>query len=378
MYGYYDENDQFVDDDTVIVAKTIATYDLKYNGKVLFQYDTQIGKEERNENVSLRGEPSFQKYAKSSIDNINRNVEIIIGEQDEQRELINQTIYDLQSIQNLFQITGGNNLIKNSQFLLTDDVWSFGNLDECNIVYDGDDVLYNDYNLVYSGGSENQYHTELGNGYNANLIGKTTSLANIVMRNIKVSTKQGNIANIKTNQTYTLGFYYTLDENTQAQVTLVGANNGMIVYQETFTEPKSNLERIVVPFVAYDTDYTLIIETSTTIDGYFTIYDLMLNSGDEKPWEPAISEVYSTVLKMSQLGLQIYCTGSNIATLMSSQGFQIRRFENGNLYEIVTEFTKDGFISKKGELEELEVDDYEQKTITYQGYKTFVLYKKES
>ena len=91
-----------------------------------------------------------------------------------------------------------------------------------------------------------------------------------------------------------------------------------------------------------------------------------------------MSEVYSTVLKMSQLGLQIFCTGSDIATLMTSQGFQIRRFENGNLYEIVTEFTKDGFISKKGELEELEINEFEQKVITYQGYKTFILYKKES
>ena len=78
---------------------------------------------------------------------------------------------------------------------------------------------------------------------------------------------------------------------------------------------------------------------------------------------------------MSQQGLQIYCTGSEIATLMTSQGFQVRRYANGTLYEIVTEFTKDGFISKKGILDEMELSGYAFKSITNNNLKTLIIYK---
>jgi len=108
------------------------------------------------------------------------------------------------------------------------------------------------------------------------------------------------------------------------------------------------------------------------------IYDLMLNKGDVMPWEPASGEIVSTTIKLSQLGVQVYSTGSEIATLMTSEGFTVRHFSNGTLYEIITEFNKDGFISKKGILKELQINNFDFKTITYQGYETLILYKKES
>ena len=69
------------------------------------------------------------------------------------------------------------------------------------------------------------------------------------------------------------------------------------------------------------------------------------------------------------------CTGSKIATLLTSEGFMIKRYENGNMYEVITQFTDDGFISKKGQLDEIAVKTYDMKTIDYQGYETLVFYK---
>ena len=345
VYGYYDENNQFVDDDTVIVARTIATYDLKYNGKVLFQYDTQIGKEERNENVSLIGDANFRKYAKTNLDNINNNIEIIIGEQNEQSDRITDVEFSIDNIKNLFQITGGSNNIKNSMGLLGDEEW------------------------------EEQDGGEYEKGYDANLIGIVTSVAKRKLMNGKYTTKTTNITNLIIGTQYTFSYTISNDENTTANVKLTGND---VIYNKTW-DAQENMTKETFSFVATTSNYILEISSATVVtEGYTTLYDIMLNSGDIKPWEPAFAEIYSTVIQLSQLGLQIYCTGSDIATLMTSQGFQIRRFENGNLYEIVTEFTKDGFISKKGVLEEIEIDDYDIKTITYQGYKTFILYKKES
>lgn len=264
--------------------------------------------------------------------------------QVQQQSQITQTIMDLAKIQNMFQVTGGNNLIKNSQKLLDDDVWNY--LD----------------NGTYIG------------GYDANLIGKTAAVAKLGISNGKMSTKNNNIMDLVLGSQYTLSFKISNDENTVTTVRLIGNNT---IYEETF-ESEIEMEERIFSFIAETSNYTLEIESNTTLEGYCYIYDLMLNKGDVITWEPAVGEIYGTVLKMSQMGLSIYCTGSEIATLMTSQGFQIRRFANGNLYEVVTEFTKDGFISKKGQLEELVVSNFDFKQINYQGYETLVLYKKES
>lgn len=320
IYGYYEIDEygdkHFIDDEDVIVATTLATHTMTYTGKVINTYNTQIGLEQRTENVTLSGEENFKRNAKTAIDNINNRIDLVVEEQDVQSDRITDLQIDINSIQSLFQITGGSNYIKNSQFLLTDKVWEI------------DD--------------ENGYVTPLGAGYNANLIGQTTAIANIVMKDATISTKNGNIAGLKVGQQYTFNYYYTMDANTTATVSLVGTNSGNVIYEETFNAEQSSLTRKSKDFIAYETDYTLTITTSTTLDGYFTIYDLMLNSGDIKNWEPSISEVYSTVLKMSQLGLQVYASGSNTITLMTSMGFKVYASSSGEIGEVITEFTNTG------------------------------------
>ena len=251
------------------------------------------------------------------FNNINNNIDLLVQEQGEQNDRLTDLNININNIQALFQLTGGSNLIRNSQFLLNDDVWT---------------------RTINTNG----YCTELGQGYNSSLIGQTTSLANIVMKNASIVTKAGNISNLKLNQPYKFSFYYTLGNNATASVSLVGKNTGQVVLNQTYNQAKDGLTKVEVSFTALDTDYTLTFNTSTTLDGYFTIYDLMLNSGDSKPWEPAMSEVYSTVLKMSQLGFQIYASGSNTITLMTSMGFEVHVSNNGEIGEVVTKFTNTG------------------------------------
>lgn len=284
---------------------------------------------------------------------------------------LSQLSQQVDNITGTIQVTGGNNLIKDSQGILNDNVWNY--YEKSNLSIFPSNNLYPSSN-VYP--IEHYYsESEYISGYDETLIGKTTAIAKIGVKNGKQTTSSENITGLVVGNMYTLSYKISNDANTVSKIRLIGNNN--IIYEETINT-EIDMEERVFSFIATTTKYTFEIDSSTILNGFVYVYDLMLNKGDVIPWEPAVGEIVSTVLKFSQLGLQVYCTGSEIATLMSAQGFEIRRFSNGTLYEIVTEFTKDGFISKKGILEQLEIGNFDFKTIMYQGYETLILYKKES
>lgn len=330
----------FTDDEKEETYTTLASYELKYSGVLTNTFNTQISLEERKENVTLNGEPSFRKYAKTNIDNINNTMSLVVGEQNEQSEKIAQMLIDINKIENTFQITGGSNIIKNSQGLLEDDVW--------NKQENGTYII----------------------GYDAELIGKTISVAKLGISNGKLSTKDTNITNLLVGNRYTLNYFITNEEDTITTIRLIGNS---IIYEKTFDED-CEMQEEVFEFFADTSNYVLEIESTSTYNNFTYIYDLMLNSGDKKPWEPAVGEIVGTVIKLSQLGLQIYCTGSNIATLLTSQGFQVRRFQNGQLYEIITEFTDKGITTNEIIYKQDNMDGLVHKTIQADGYKKYISY----
>lgn len=77
-----------------IVFRTLGNTSYTFNGVHRDKFDTQIGKEERTENVSKNSQESFQKIAKTSIDNINANIDLIVSTtqqyQQENDEVIDQ------------------------------------------------------------------------------------------------------------------------------------------------------------------------------------------------------------------------------------------------------------------------------------------------
>ena len=93
IYNDYEENEP-------VIAKTLANQTLTYNGVLTSEYNTEIGIEERTSNVSLTGEATFKKYAKTEIDNLNNSVRIVVGEVNEQNEKIStleQSVGELSS-----------------------------------------------------------------------------------------------------------------------------------------------------------------------------------------------------------------------------------------------------------------------------------------
>lgn len=146
-----------------------------------------------------------------------------------------------------------------------------------------------------------------------------------------------------------------------------------IIYEKTFDE-ECEMQEEAFEFIADTSNYVLEIESTSLYDNFVYIYDLMLNSGDKKSWEPSVGEIVGTVIKLSQLGLQIYCTGSNIASLMTSQGFQIRKYQNGQLYEIITEFTDKGITTNQITYISDNMDGLIHKTIQSDGYKKYISY----
>lgn len=352
--------------------KTLATYQLRYTGVLRNTFDTQIGIDEREQNVTVTGEPTFRKYAKTNIDNINNNITMIVAEQDEQSERISQVQQDVNSIQNLFQITGGSNLIKDSQLLLKDEgLWEYGQKGNYSFFPSSGKYPMSTRNPI-----EYYYRepTYVG-GYDSTLIGKTVAIAKIGISNGIMSTSYSNIAGLIIGNMYTLSYKVSNDTNTNAKIKLIG--NGNVIYEESFNS-STKFEEKVFSFVAQTSNYKIEIQTTSTTDGFTYIYDLMLNKGDVQTWQPAGGEIVSTIIKLSQLGVQVFSSSEEIATLMTSQGFEVVRYSNGTLYEVITKFTKDGFESKKGILETLEIGNFDFKTVNYQGYETLVLYKKES
>ena len=78
------------------VAKSLANNNYSYNGVHRNMFETTIGLEERKENVSLKGEATFKKWAKTEIDNVNNQIITTVGEVQTIQEEINGSItYDL-------------------------------------------------------------------------------------------------------------------------------------------------------------------------------------------------------------------------------------------------------------------------------------------
>ena len=305
----------------------LVNYTRDYLGGFVGSYETNVNCKKRTETEVIPTDIKIKRI-KTIINQMDNSMTIEAGKVANLQGKTTQLRIDIDKIQSLFQITGGSNLIRNSQFLLSDETWDF--------IEDSEDPL--------------AYHTQLGEGYNSSLIGETVAVANIVLRNSKAITTVNNITNLKLSTSYTLNYYISQDSNTTTVIKLISKRTSEKIYEEIITTDNSHtidMKNYLFKFVANDTDYILQIDTTTILDGYVKIYDLMLNSGDKKSWEPATSEIYSTILKMSQQGFQVYSSGSSILTLITSGGFQIREARDSGdggiiIGRIISQFNNEG------------------------------------
>ena len=340
----------------------IVNYSREFMGGFVGSYNTNISNTKKTETQVIPTETKIQRL-KTVINQMDNSLTVQASKADNLKEQTTQLRIDLNSVQSLFQITGGSNLIRNSQFLLPDKVWEF--------TEDSSDSL--------------AYHTPLGDGYNASLIGETTAVANIKLRNSKATTTSENIVNLKTNSSYNLNYYMSQDNNTTTYIRLISKTTGNNVFEDIITTDSNQTitkKNYSHDFVANDTNYIFEIETHTTLSGYCYIYDLMLNSGDKKNWEPASSEIYSTVLKMSQLGMQVYSSGSGILTLLTTDGFQVREARDSGedgiiLGRIVSQFNSEGIITEIVRMTKAVIGKYIQEELTLNNQTHHIEYFEE-
>lgn len=322
--------------------QTFCQRDWDFNLGFTGKYKTNINKLDESSNMTKSGLTRAVKTINANIDEINGTITTQARLIQNNIEQISRTQQDVTNITNLFQITGGTNLIKNSQFLFKDYVWDITNLTQ-----------------------NNSYHTELGEGYDSSLLGSTIASAKIKLKNCKIKStienvatgSLNNITGLKLGQLYTLNFYYSQDDETTSYIRLYSSNNDSIVeIDETFNE-EMNMQQMVFTFTARDMNYYLEFQTTTNLSdgGYFTIYDLMLNSGDVKPWEASSNESYSTNIKLSQRGLSVNSSGSGFMTEITSDEFAVKESNNGNVGETITTFNKEGMDTKKASMDEVNI-----------------------
>jgi len=151
-------NDYSQDEETI--ATTLATYTLVYNGVMISTYATEIGEQDRKENMSLKNvdnSEELKRYVRSSIDEVNATITLQAGEIDSLKERttsvetgiegINGEIVDIQedqaNLRNEFEITAqgiqsaltksGNNIIMGTE-LYDDSQWGWA---EYGAMYEG-------------------------------------------------------------------------------------------------------------------------------------------------------------------------------------------------------------------------------------------------
>ena len=322
----------------------MVNYTRDYVGGFVGSYDTKISGAKRTETEVIPTEDKIKRI-RTILNQMDNSLTIQASKYDNLKTKTSELRIDLNKVQSLFQITGGSNLIRNSQFLLPDETWTF------------------------TESAEDAYHTPIGSGYNSSLIGETVAVANIILRKSKARTE---INNVKVNTTHNINYYISQDSYTTTHIRLISKNAGNTIFDDLITTDATHtitMRNYSHKIETTDSEYYFEIETTTTMSGYCKIYDLMFNSGDKKSWEPAASEVYSTILKMSQQGFQVYSSGSNILTLITSDGFQVREAQDGGdgeviLGRIVSQFNNEGIITEIVRMTKAVIGKYIQEELT--------------
>lgn len=266
-----------------------------------------------------------QKLSNTQIDldKQKKKITALVEETSENKSQISQTIQTLTQIQNLFQITGGNNLIKNSVGLFGSNYWDTS---------DGGNYIFGEDN---------------------SLISKSTSRSRILISKGKITTSPSNIQGISITTLKSLSFKLKQDEDVTTTVTLYGLDSDHPLYSQIFTgkyDWEEVYDDVLNKFYADSPNLTLEIESSSIYDGTTQISDLMINDGEKQTWQPANGEIWGTIVKLSQLGISCYSIDGGYVTIMATDGFQIRELHGETIGNVISKFTNMGLLT--GEIEQ--------------------------
>lgn len=315
----YDDEDE----NEPVIFKTLANSDYTFNGKHRQLFTTEIGKEQRTENVTLKSEATAKKLAKSEIDELNaqiilqaESVQTVKTDMQNLENNINDNYYSKSSVDtlilnaetgvtNTFSEAGGNNILRNTNFSAKE------------VLEQGQQFEY------WYGTTERHTNTNAVNGYS------------IYLKNDDLYQEQNVI-----NGTYTLSFYYKV-LNPLADVSVI-INNAEYSLTETnnytlFQTGINNIDPINI------TSNTIKIEFVSDIDDACEIYDIMLNIGTIKlAYSQNANETVTDTVNISK-GITITSSTSEVKFTANNDGIRTKTLQG----QTITEFTDKGTTTKE-------------------------------
>lgn len=244
---------------------------------------------------------------------------------------------DVESIKNIFNMTGGTNLIQNS-------VGYFASNDNKPTMWDI---------------TSNTIYTPFG--YDGDLTGVTVSRGRLFCAKGSIKTTANNIIALLSNKMISISFKYKNGANATSKIKIF--NGSTIYFEKTFntavnqwTEYKFNPNTdpaLANPtFLNTSNSLQISIEsTNSTNNNGFEISDLMLNYGNPKPWELSSNEVYGAMVKLSSLGIEVTATTANTKNFMTTDGILVYRYDSKTDKiigtEPITKITDNGTVTNK-------------------------------
>lgn len=244
---------------------------------------------------------------------------------------------DVESIKNIFNITGGTNLVQNS-------VGYFASNDNKPTMWDI---------------TSNTIYTPFG--YDGDLTGVTVSRGKLFCAKGSIKTTANNIIALLSNKMISISFKYKNGANAISKIKIF--NGSTIYFEKTFnttvnqwTEYKFNPNTdpaLANPtFLNTSNSLQISIEsTNSTNNNGFEISDLMLNYGNVKPWELSSNEVYGAMVKLSSLGIEVTATTANTKNFMTTDGILVYRYDSKTDKiigtEPITKITDNGTVTNK-------------------------------
>lgn len=322
-YDIIEIYDDYVMEETVI-ARTLANHSLTYNGAITTNFNTEIGIEEKKENVSIKGEGTFKKWAKTEIDNVNAEIKITSGNLESFKSDVSDNYYNKGKVEelilnaengltNTFSEAGGNNILRNTG------LW-FENT--------GEEAQENPYEF-WQGKAKQSKNNKSSNGNS------------IILQSGKFIQDQ-EVSNGK----YSVSFYYQkLLPLATATVTING--NTYDLDSETLTQfytGKIDNETgayITMPVEVNANHITITFETDT--NDSVELYDLMCNKGEVKlAYSQNQNETTTDTVNISK-GITITSSVKEVKFKANADG--IRTLDRNN--NVLTEFTDKGMTTNE-------------------------------
>ena len=244
---------------------------------------------------------------------------------------------DVEQIKNIFNVTGGTNLVQNS-------VGYFASNDNKPTMWDI---------------TSNTIYTPFG--YDGDLTGVTVSRGKLFCAKGSIKTTTNNIIALLSNKMISVSFKYKNGANATSKIKIF--NGSTVYFEKTFNttvnqwteyrfNPNTDPELANPTFLNTSNSLQISIEsTNSTNNNGFEISDLMLNYGNPKPWELSSNEVYGAMVKLSSLGIEVTATTANTKNFMTTDGILVYRYDSKTDKiigtEPITKITDNGTVTNK-------------------------------